>query len=109
MKSVFVITAAAALIASIALADEPPVFTLAIKDHAFNPATIEVPADTKVRLQVKNLDNTPEEFESEDFKREKVIPGNSEVTIFVGPFSPGEYSFKGEYHENTAKGKLIVK
>jgi len=101
--------AAAAMVTSAVLADEPPVFTITIKDHLFNPATVEIPADKKVKLLVKNLDKTPEEFESHDFNREKVIPGNSEANIFVGPLKPGEYKFFGEFNPSTAQGKLVVK
>lgn len=100
---------AAALFVLPASADETPTFTLSIKDHQFDPAILEVPADTKVKLHVKNLDPTPEEFESHDFNREKVIPGNSEANIFVGPLKAGEYKFFGEFNEDTAQGKLIVK
>lgn len=102
-------TVALLLIATPALADEPPSFTLSIKNHKFEPSTLTVPADTKVKLLVKNLDATPEEFESHDFNREKIIPGNSEANIFVGPLKAGEYKFFGEFHEDTAQGKLIVK
>ena len=63
----------------------------------------------KVRLLVKNLDATPEEFESHDLKREKVIPGKSEATIIIGPLKPGTYKFVGEFHESTAKGSIIAK
>jgi len=101
--------AAAAMVASVALADEPPVFNIDIKDHKFIPETVEIPANTKVKLLVKNLDKTPEEFESHDFNREKVIPGNSEANIFVGPLKPGEYKFFGEFNPATAQGKLVVK
>ena len=91
-----------------ALAGEP-VFEIAIKDHKFNPATVEIPAGQKVKLVIKNQDSTPEEFESHDFNREKVISGNSEGIVFVGPLNAGEYKFFGEFHEKTAQGKLIVK
>lgn len=88
---------------------ELPVYELNIKDHLFAPAQIEIPSGTKVKLLVKNLDPTPEEFESHELNREKIIPGNSEATIFLGPLDAGEYGFFGEFHEDTAQGKLIVK
>jgi plastocyanin len=84
-------------------------FTLTIKDHRFEPAELQVPAGKKIRLQVKNLDPTPEEFESPDLKREKVIPGRSEATIMIGPLKPGTYKFVGEFHESTAKGTVVAK
>ena len=44
------------------VAAELPIYELSIKDHRFQPDTIEIPAGTKVKLLVKNLDATPEEF-----------------------------------------------
>lgn len=100
---------AAALFSTSAMAADIKVFEIKIKDHKFDPATVEIPAGEKVKLLVKNLDKTPEEFESHDFNREKVIPGGSEANIFVGPLDKGEYVFFGEFNPKTAQGKLIVK
>lgn len=85
------------------------VYELAIKDHVFIPASVEIPANTRVKLLVKNQDATPEEFESIEFNREKIVPGNSEISIYVGPLDAGEYKFYGEFNQATAQGKLIVK
>ena len=93
----------------IAGAANEPEFTIVIKNHRFTPAEITVPAGKKVKLIVDNQDATPEEFESHKLNREKVIPGNSKAVIWVGPLKPGTYEFVGEYHEATAKGKLIAK
>ncbi len=103
-----------ALFASIALISAPAIaevetYTLTLKDHKFTPDTIEAPADTKFKLLVKNEDKTPAEFESDDFKREKIIKGGAEATINVGPLKAGEYKFFDEFNEKTAQGKLIVK
>lgn len=98
-----------AMFAASAHAAEMPEYTITIKDHIFTPATVEVPADTKIRLIVKNEDATPEEFESNDFHREKIIKGKSQAKILVGPLAPGEYKFFGEFNEATAQGKLVVK
>lgn len=86
-----------------------PVVEIEIRDHLFYPPEIEVPADTKVKLLVKNLDPTPEEFESYELNREKVISGNSQAVIFIGPLPPGEYPFFGEFNPKTAQGKVMVK
>lgn len=83
-------------------------YDIVIKNHRFEPAEIKIPADTKVKLIVDNQDSTPEEFESHDFHREKIIPGGSKATILVGPLKPGTYSFFGEFNMKTAQGKLIV-
>jgi len=86
-----------------------PVIEVEIRDHLFYPSVVEVPANTKVKLLIKNLDPTPEEFESYDLNREKVIGGNSKVIIFIGPVAPGEYPFFGEFYPNTAQGIILVK
>ena len=96
------------LFATSTLAAEPD-FTLTINNHRFEPTELQVPAGKKIRLLVKNLDPTAEEFESHDLKREKVIPGKSETTFTIGPLKPGTYKFVGEFHESTAKGSLIAK
>src|SRR5512140_1808045 len=77
-------------------------FKLVIENHRFTPERLEVPAGQKVKLLVENRDATPEEFESHPLNREKVIPGKSSATLFVGPLKPGEYAFVGEYHEKSA-------
>lgn len=80
-----------------------------IKDHQFNPSEITIPTNTKVKLLIKNLDPTPEEFESHSLHREKIIKGNSEAVISIGPLKPGTYEFEGEFNPKTAKGHIIVK
>lgn len=86
-----------------------PEIQIEIRDHLFYPATVEVPAHQKVRLFIINSDPTPEEFESYELNREKVIPGNSRSVIFIGPLEPGEYPFFGEFFPKTAQGKVIAK
>jgi hypothetical protein len=84
-------------------------FTLNIREHRFVPSELTIPANTKVKLLVVNEDSTPEEFESHQLNREKVITGHSRVAIFVGPLKPGRYPFFGEFNPHTAQGVLIVK
>ncbi len=100
--------AVTAMLGGPARADEPVIHNIVIKDHKFDPEVVTIPAGTRVRLQVKNMDATPEEFESKQFKVEKVIAGNSEAAIMVGPLKAGTYIFFGDFHENTAQGKLVV-
>lgn len=83
-------------------------FTLTIKDHRFEPSELRVPANQAATLTVKNLDATPEEFESKPLRIEKVIPANSETTFTLRPLKPGRYKFEGEFHDDTAKGEVIA-
>ncbi|MDT8310663.1 MAG: cupredoxin domain-containing protein [Methylophaga sp.] len=87
---------------------DPPVFELRIKDHLFFPDEVVIPADTKVKLLVINEDPTPEEFESYELNREKVIPGQSQAIIFIGPLPAGVYPFFGEFFPKTAQGRMRV-
>ena len=85
-----------------------PAILLVIRNHQFEAAELKVPAGQRVKLVVHNQDNTPEEFESHDLNREKIVPPGAKATIFVGPLKPGRYVFFGEYHEASAKGALIA-
>ncbi|MGI9130677.1 MAG: cupredoxin domain-containing protein, partial [Candidatus Methylopumilus sp.] len=82
---------------------------LVIENHQMKPSTIEIPADKKIKLIMTNKDNTPEEFESYDLAREKIIPANSTTELYIGPLKPGRYEFHGELNPKTAKGEVIVK
>jgi hypothetical protein len=84
------------------------IYSLIIKDHRFQPAEITIPAGKKIKLLVENQDATPEEFESHSLNREKVIAGKSKATIYIGPLSPGRYTFEGEFNAKTAQGAIIA-
>lgn len=96
------------LLAALTASAATPVFEIEIKDHLFLPAELTIPAGTKVKLIVYNRDPTPEEFESFELNREKVIMGSRKAVIFIGPLKPGVYPFFGEFNPNTAQGKVIA-
>lgn len=91
-----------------AWADGQKTYTIVIKDHHFDPAELKVPVGETIKLVIDNRDAMPEEFESPDLKREKVIQGNRQGTVVVGPLRAGTYHFAGEFHEDTAKGAIIA-
>lgn len=82
--------------------------SISIQGHRFQPAELVVASGQKIKLSVENRDATPEEFESHDLNREKLISGNSSATIFVGPLSPGRYRFYGEFNEKSAQGVIVA-
>lgn len=84
-------------------------YKLVINDHLFQPAEIAIPSGTKIKLTVENQDATPEEFDSYSLNREKVITGHGTATIYIGPLSPGRYTFTGEFHATTAQGVIVAK
>jgi hypothetical protein len=106
-KNVFLALALISL-SPLAMAASPQ-YKLVISEHRFEPSEIIVPANTKVQLEVINRDKTPEEFESSSLHREKIIGGLQTGFVNIGPLSPGVYDFIGEFHEDTAKGRIVVK
>ena len=103
---------AAALFATAALgafAAAEPELSLVIENHRFTPERIEVPAGKKVKLLVENRDAAAEEFDSDDLRIEKVIPGKGKGVVWVGPLKAGEYKFMGEYNAKTAQGVVVAK
>jgi hypothetical protein len=91
-----------------AAAADMPEFALVIKNHVYQPSELKVPADTKFKLRVTNEDSTPEEFESTDFNRETVVLAKHSILVYVGPLRAGTYGFFGDFHRDTAQGRLIV-
>jgi len=81
---------------------------ISIQNHKFIPSTIKAHSNRNIKIRVNNLDDSVEEFESSDFNREKIILGNSTVTINIGSLNTGTYKFFGEFHKDTATGELII-
>jgi len=84
-----------------------PVIT--IKNHVFDPAAITIPAGQKVKITVKNEDAEAAEFESFELNREKVVPANDAISVYIGPLDPGNYPFFNDFDPNKTKGKIIAK
>lgn len=107
MKSMLLLLALTILPVIPASADEL-VFELRINNHLFYPDTLTVPAGVRFKVNIDNQDPTPEEFESFELNREKVIMGGARSSVFIGPLKPGTYPFFGEFNPETAQGKIIA-
>jgi hypothetical protein len=59
-------------------------------------------------LVIENKDATSEEFESKELRVEKVVPGNKTLKVRMGALRPRTYKSFGEYHEATAKGRIVA-
>lgn len=96
------------LLSGVTRADGLPQYNLVIRNHVYQPSELKVPADARFKLVIENQDASPEEFESTEFSREKIVLPRSTVSVFVGPLKQGSYRFFGDFHQDTAQGRLIV-
>ncbi len=96
------------LLASVSNAEELTTLELTIKDGTFTPSELTGPANKKIKLTIKNDGKSAEEFESHELNREKVVSPGQSVSVFIGPLPAGTYPFFGEFHPETAKGKLTL-
>ncbi len=90
-----------------AQAADEPTFRLVLKDRTFEPARLEVPANKRIILVVRNAEPAAAEFESSGLGVEKIISAGREATIKVGPLKPGEYTFENEFNK-AATGTLVA-
>ena len=93
----------------VVLAEDIAVHKLVAKDGAFEPATIEVAAGKRFKLEVSNEGKGPMEFESKDLKQEKIIAKGGKASFTVNALKPGTYVFFDEHHQDAPKGKIVVK
>ena len=109
MKNSTIIAVAILMLAAADLpAHADATISISVKNHRFQPATIQAPAKVPIILHVKNLDPTPMEFESVSLRVEKVVTGNSEGIIRLRPLEPGSYNFFDDFHQET-NGVLVVR
>ncbi len=105
----------ASLLVSLALpaytahADDMPTYKLLMKDGRLHPATLEVPANTRFRLEVRNDGPGATEFESIELRKELVLaPGVTRNLVFY-PLKPGSYKIFDEFHLETGQGRIVAK
>jgi len=89
-------------------ADAPAEVALAIEKNRFAPEEVRVKAGAPFVLVISNKDGSPEEFESRDLRIEKVVPAGKTVRLRMPALKAGTYAFVGEYHEQTAKGRIVA-
>lgn len=89
-----------------AAADTPPALTL--DQHRFSPEELRVKANTPFVLVIINKDKEEEEFEMSSLRIEKVIAGGKTLRLKMQALKPGTYEFVGEFHEKTAKGRIVA-
>jgi hypothetical protein len=104
----------ASVIGGVLLALVPPVraedhvASLAVVETGFEPAVIEVPEATRVRLEVTNRTAAAIEFESFELNRERVVQPGQTVSVYLSGLSAGRYEFFDDFHQ-ARKGALVVR
>ncbi|MGB9153248.1 MAG: cupredoxin domain-containing protein [Alphaproteobacteria bacterium] len=106
----WVVFAVLLVCAGVARADSAVVEAqLTLFNNTFDPQTLNVPAGKKIKLTVVNKDSKAAEFESSDLDREKVVPANGQIYVYIGPLDPGTYDFFDDFHHSTTTGTIIAK
>jgi len=91
------------------LADELPTFNVVMKDGRIQPETLEVPANTRFRVVVRNDGPGAAEFESVELKKELVLaPGVTRSLVFF-PLKPGAYRFFDDFHPATGQARIVAR
>lgn len=102
------LAAALACTAAQAMADEPT-FRIDIRDGVITPLQLEVPANTRIRLEITNSGSSPVEFESVQLKKEKVIAGGNSSVMVIRNLDPGSYDFFDDFHLDMPHATIIAK
>jgi heme/copper-type cytochrome/quinol oxidase subunit 2 len=104
------------LAAALAVAASPgparaddPVFRIEFNDGKLEPQRLEVPANTRFKLELVNSGTTPAEFESVELRKEKVIAPGVTTSMVIKNLEPGEYHFFDDFHLDTPPAVLVAK
>lgn len=89
-------------------AEDLPVIKVEMKDGTITPNVIEVPANTRFKLEITNTGTSPVEFESLELKREKALAAGATSSIVFRTVDPGSYDVFDDFHPNS-KATLVAK
>jgi len=71
------------------------------------PASLTLPANTPVKLQVTNAGDAAVEFESFELHRERVVQPGQTITVFIPALPPGTYPFIDDFSHGAVKGEIV--
>ena len=90
-------------------AAELSAYAITLGDGRIEPARIEVPANTKLKLTLRNAGRGAAEFEGGDVRVEKVLAPGAESFVVLPALKPGTYRFFDEFHPAASDMLLIVR
>ena len=94
---------------TVAQAADEPTFAIEFNDGVMAPLRLEVPANTRFRINLTNKGKTPAEFESNELRLEKVLAAGSSSTLVIRTLDPGEYKFFDDFHPEAPQAVLVAK
>ena len=74
---------------------------------AVEPASLTLPANTPVKLQVTNAGDAAIEFESFELHRERVVQPGQTITVYIPALAPGVYPFFDDFSHGAVKGEIV--
>ena len=74
---------------------------------AVEPASLTLPANTAVKLQVINDGKAAVEFESFELHRERVVQPGQTITVYLPALPPGTYPFFDDFSHGAVKGEIV--
>jgi hypothetical protein len=95
--------------AATARAEDEPVFQIEFRDGNVQPLRVEVPANRRFKIELRNSGATPAEFESNELHKEKVLAPDSTSVLVFRTLDPGEYPFFDDFHPDAPKAVLVAK
>ena len=90
-------------------AAELPTYAITLDGGRIEPPRVEVPANTRVKLTLRNTGRGAAEFEGRDVRIEKVLAPGAESFVVLPPLKPGTYRFFDEFHPAASDMVLIAR
>ncbi|CAI3957355.1 MULTISPECIES: cupredoxin domain-containing protein [Commensalibacter] len=84
-------------------------YDVSIADGVFTPSSIEVSANQRIKITIKNTGKGPAEFENLSLRVEKVLGPGVTSFVVIHPLKPGKYQFIDEFHMNMQGFSIISK
>ena len=81
--------------------------SLRFQAGAVEPASLALPANTPVKLQVTNAGDAAVEFESFELHRERVVQPGQTITVYIPALPPGTYPFFDDFSHGAVKGEIV--
>ena len=79
-----------------------------LSDGRIEPLRLEVPADRRFKIVLRNDGQSPIEFESLELRKEKVVGPGVTTFLVIRRLDAGEYAFFDDFHPLMPQAKIIA-